>query len=566
MTQQTQQIAGVVYYQGMALSQIIEASRLTGETRVFFENYAATEEEADALQNHVFCDAFKRSLDSGLYQELSPQAVVKNTCNALIRLDGGAIDCTTPAEWRLYRNIAKRFIRAWVADAWMEYHPAEETKGDAEGIPAYYSVNPAMLKQTIVHLLHDAPCVDEQSIKADKNSEAYRGATAMSAHRFSLNIERAQECAEFLAKGYFMNKKGFWQAADESNVKEMAKLQQQRQAMEQARQAYRSKRNGWHYEVKADSRGRMYYVSGMLNPQAGGVASYILSTAEQVTYDSTASFAQFISVLTADANLATACNLLNFTDKVKDFYGEVYALAANVACPAKDTFERECAKQYLMPKAYGSSDEASRERAIRMAEEAGNDASTAAGIVDALVGYQGLNKVKDAASDAAAALAAQGRQLAWTTPSGFKAKQDYWVMQSEEWNTTETGNTFMPTRITFKERTDTVKIKKESDSDKGSTATVAAAANFIQSLDAAFMAMVQCRYYEATGKTIIGVHDSFTLESATEVPTFKAIAWNTFCDIAESAELADMRRAIGLPQKEIFWLKRNKVPHFLDKE
>ena len=232
-------------------------------------------------------------------------------------------------------------------------------------------------------------------------------------------------------------------------------------------------------------------------------------------------------------------------------------------CPTKDSFEREIAKQYLMPKAYGSSDEASRERAIRMAEEAGQDTAAAAAIVDVLTTYEGLNRIKDAASNAAEALAAQGKQLSWTTPSGFTVTQNYWETVTEEWNTGEKGNEFIPTRVSFKERTDIVKVDRTEEDSR--SAVVAAAANFIQSLDAAFMAMVQARFYKETGATIIGIHDSFTFDKE-HAETFKVIAWRTFCELARSKELQAMRDVIGLPQKELIWLNPKRIPHFIDRE
>ena len=548
-------------YEGMSLSRIIDCVRLTGATREFFENYASSTEDADALQTNVFISTFKAALDSGLYQQFSVQKVIRGTSETLVEIDGGCIDATTPTDWRLYRNIAKRFIQAWHADGWLEYQPEIDTRDENKKIPAYYVLNAKMLKRSIQHLLHDEPRVQQRFIKP--GTIHAEGALAMASHKFRVNVERAKECSDYLAKGYFLNKKGFWQMADANNTKELAKLQQQREALAQARIAYATKPTGWYYEVKADFRGRLYYVSGMLNPQAGGVAYYMLTTDDQVTYDSTASFAQFISVVTGDRHLADACNLLNYSDKVKDFYGEVYALAANTACPAKDSFERNVAKQYLMPKAYGSSDEASRERAVRMATEAGHDTAAAAAIVDVLTTYEGLNRVKDAASTAAQVLAKAGKQLSWTTPSGFTVTQNYWVTVTEEWNTGEKGNEYIPTRITFKEKTDVVKVDRTEEDSR--SAVVAAAANFIQSLDAALMAMIQARFYKETGATIIGIHDSFTFDKE-HTETFKAIAWRTFCDLARSEELQAMREVIGLPQKEIIWLNPKRIPRFLDRE
>jgi hypothetical protein len=542
-------------YDGMALSRIVETVRLTGSVAAYFNG--ADFQMLDKEQLHVFMSVFADTLSAGLYTEKSAQFVIKETAT-VIMLDDGASLCDDAEDWRAYRNIAKRFIQAWVADGWMLYQPEEQLGENT--LPARYVLNSGMLKQTIMHMLHDEPCILPRFIKA--GTVHHDGAMAMSAHRFTVNIRRAKECSEWLAKGYFLNRKNCWTMA--VSDADIAKLEAQRQALASARIAYSQKPNGWHYQVKADFRGRLYYVSGMLNPQAGGVAGYILGHDDQVTYDSTASFAQFISVVTGDRALADACNLLNFTDNVKDFYGNVYALASGNACPAKDSFERAVAKSYLMPKAYGSGDETSRDRALQMAQEEGQDVDAAAAIVDVLTTYDGLNVVKKHASNAAGNLAEEGKQLEWVTPSGFTVKQNYWVTASEQWKTGESSNEYIPTAVTFKERTGIVKVDRDAEDNR--SAIVAAAANFIQSLDAAFMAMVQAEYHKRTGKTIVGVHDSFTLDSAADVPEFLSIAWSVFCGIVASEELDGMREVIGLPHKDILWINPRRMPHFLDQE
>lgn len=550
------------------LHTVLTNTRLTGETRAFFKShtYDFDHDSCVELSDKVMLETFKDALATGLYQEFSPQYVLKAAALACARLDDQHVDTVHSDDFTLYLNCAKRFVQAWIADAVLLYHPARgyrNSKGADAETPAYYCLAANTLRRVITDLLHDAPTVDMRFIK--EGSKHHKGAIAMSAHKFSINISRAKECKEWLDKGYYLNRKGYWQQCTKGNAAEEAKLEQQRQTMQQAREAYKAHPHGWHFEVKADFRGRLYYVSGMLNPQAGGVASYILEQGSYVTYDSTASFAQFIAIVTGDSALAGTCNLRNYSGTVQDFYGSVYAMAAGTAVPAKDSFTRAVAKAYLMPKAYGSGDETSRDRAIQMAQDEGQSIEEATTIVDALQGYDGLNTVKNAASAAAQMLAEAGKQLEWTTPSGFEVKQNYWELTSREWNTGHQFNEYIPTRITFKERTGRVAVDRES-SNGNRSAVVAAAANFIQSLDAAFMALVQHYFHEETGSTIVGVHDSFTFrEEYTE--DFKRIAWRTFCEIAHSPELSAMRQTIGLaPHKDLIWLDVNRIPHFVDQE
>ena len=544
-----------------ALVSLVQGARLQGKVKEVLGNRSA--EELNALQNSIFAEAFCQHLETDLYTELSVQKVIRSVSDAIMASeysDALGDDDTALPHWTLYRNAAKRFVQAFVTDGWLLYVP--ERKAGDNVIPARYVMHANMIKASIQQMLHDEPTIQQRYIKAGTKHEA--GAYAMSAHVFKVNINRAKVCSIRLAEGQFMHRSGNWVDVDPENEADVAKHEQQKQVMQQARIAYATKKEGWHYAVKADFRGRLYYVSGMLNPQAGGVASYILGHDDEVTYDSTASFAQFISVLTGDRELARSCNLFNFTDTALDFYGNVYAHAAGVDCPAKSSFEREVAKQYLMPKAYGSSDETSRERAIGMAKEAGHDVDAATAVVDALITYNGLNVVKDAASVAAEALADEHKQLSWTTPSGFKVTQNYWETVSEEWTTGEAGNNFIPTKITFKEKTTKVKVARTEEDAR--SAVVAAAANFIQSLDAAFMALVQKEYYQRTGLTIVGVHDSFTLSSEQEVPRFLAIAWEVFHKMAYSDAMRQMRRTIGLPVDADLKLDVNARPLFLDKE
>lgn len=549
---------------GAMLHTVLTNTRLTGEVRAFFLSHTSDyhPEITAELATSVMAASFTDAIAAGKQNRMSTQFVLKAVALTCARLDDAHIDTIHHEDFKLYLNIAKRFVQAYVADGSMLYHP-EVTKFDGTKTQAYYALSAAALKRSIAELLHQEPCVDERFIT--KGTEHEAGALAMSEHRFSINIERAKECREWLEKGYFMNRKGFWQAAQEGNKAEQAKLLQQRQTFEEAKTAWRTAPNGWHYKVKADFRGRLYYISGMLNPQAGGIASYILMDDSLVTYDSTASFAQFISVVTGDAALAATCNLTNYSDTVHDFYGSVYAMAAGVPCPAKNTFEREVAKSYLMPKAYGSGDETSRNRAIQMAADAGEDVDAAAAIVESLKNYNGLNTVKNAASAAATVLAENGDQLQWLTPSGFRVKQNYWELDGMVWNTGSDYNEYIPTAITFRERSKRVAVDRD-EANGGRSAVVAAAANFIQSLDAAFMAKVQARFHKETGATCIGIHDSFTF-NAEHVEIFHRIAWAVFCEMAFSTALEDMRACIGLPRKkELVWLNPNKIPKFIDKE
>lgn len=556
-----QEVKAPEVYQGMALSRIVAKRRLVGLQRMILKAEGIC---LDTLQGEVFTYAFAVNLQTGYDEEISVQQVARAVSEAVFNLTA---DIHQEPEFNLkdWLAVAKHIIHAFVADGWINYYaPRTYQKPDKtySQIPAYYTMTGAQRKKVIADILHDSPKVIKRYLK--KGTKHHEGALALSAKKFRVNLERGKIAREMLNSGHILNRDGQWIPVDLNNAKDAAKHDQQRRQFMDACNAYRAKPEGWHFAVKADFRGRLYYVSGMLNPQAGGVAAYLLGEDNTVTYDSTASFAQFISILTGDIHLAAACNLRNFDGPVKDFYAETYAIASGNEAPAKDTVEREIAKKYLMPKAYGSGDETSAQRAMDTAKEAGIDEEVALAIVDSLKSYTGLNTVKDAASQAVMRLAAVGEQLAWTTPSGFNVKQNYWRTDTLEWATGESNQEYIPTSVTFKVKTDKVAVSAKDDESNERSANVAAAANFIQSLDATFAALVAREWFKR-GHTLVAVHDSFTFEAGLE-EEFKTMAWQVFCQIADSKELADMRTLIDLPQKELFWLNPNRIPQFIDKE
>lgn len=588
MTTTTHEVKAPETYEGMALSRIVKARRLTGLSKSVLK---ADNICLDTLQAEAFTYAFAINLQQGYDEEISVQQVSRAVADALFNLTAD-IHQLADFDLKQWLVVAKHLIHAFVADGWIDYHePRVYKKKDKEEFataPAFYTMTGAQRKKMIADILHDSPTVVKRYMK--KGTVHYNGAMALSSKKFAINIARAAECRAMINKLCFLDRDNNWinlswepapeDAKEEDKLtvvlednscihvvstdKNLAKFKQQKAQFMDAVAAYRAKPNGWHYAVKADFRGRLYYVSGMLNPQAGGVAAYLLGDDTTVTYDSTASFAQFISILTGDIKLAAACNLRNFDEPVKDFYAETYSIASGNPAPAKNTVEREIAKKYLMPKAYGSGDETSAARAMDTAKEAGIDEGVALAIVDSLKSYTGLNTVKDAAAEAVMAAATAGRQLEWVSPSGFHVKQNYWCTDTLEWDTGESNQEYIPTSVTFKVKTDKVAISTKGEDTEGRSANVAAAANYIQSLDAAFAAMVAAAWFKR-GHTLVAVHDSFTFakELADE---FQTVAWQVFCNIAFSPELAQMRDIIQLPQKELFWLNPNRIPKFIDQE
>ena len=504
------------------------------------------------IQRDVFAKAFIAFSQKQWQQKLQAAGVFQRVTQALHEMKPIS---DAPYYYRDYLAIAKYFVQAFVEDGWIEYVPAIEYKDST--VPANYILNYDAVELTIGMLLHSQPKVQKQFIK--EGTKHYEGAMAMSAKRFTVNKERLMVCYENLKNKYFMTRDGEWKQIE--GDAELEKYKQQVMQFKELRSVTRQCPDGFHFEVKSDFRGRLYYVAGLISPQNGGIPFYCLTTDESVTYDSTASFAQFISILTADAGLAQACGLLNFTDTPSDFYAETYALASGKEKPAKDSFIRDVAKKYLMPKAYGAGDETCTERARTMAIEKGYNIDEAVSVIDALKGYTGLNTIKEAAGQAAKAAAENDLQLQWVTPSGFTVKQNYWEQIAYEW-ATRSPAICIPTQITFMERTG--KVCTDSNEKNFKSAVVAAAANIIQSLDAAFMAEVTRRLQEQ-GINIICIHDSFTFDNQEDADGFKELAWEVFIEQAISQENKAIRRMLNLPERRLSFLSR-KAPCFITQE
>lgn len=533
--------------------------------------------ELQDIQREFFARLTQASGD--VAERLSVQFIFK----AVAEMVADELNSTEGADvydWSLCLPVAKRFITAFVMDGWMQYTAAVQYS-DGTQSQAYYSIARELALKSIVTLCRSAGEAKAVGQYLQAQNEHTAGANAMAAYVFTLNKTRGKEAHAMLRDGMYLTKSEQWKLAE--SPKEKKRHEQQVRQFKAACEVQRAFPNGFSFDVKADFRGRLYYVAGMLNPQAGGVAGYLLTNDEQVTYDSTASFAQFIAVLTNDADLGAACGLLNYTDTPSDFYAATLALATQQPQVTKDSPEREIAKAYLMPKAYGAGDEASKTRAAEIAAEKGIDQKLAADIVDFLSKYEGLDVVKNASSNAAKHCATENNeQLAWTSPAGFTVTQNYWQRRNHVWKVNG-DKACVPTAITFSIKTDDVRISLndlredataeeiaereafDTSNAKVKAADVAAAANFVQSIDAAFMVKCLAAYYTVTGKSFIAVHDSCTFDSREEIAVFLPIAWQIFRNMANSPEMQAMRRVIGLAPANVHWLKP-AVPMFMAEE
>lgn len=468
---------------------------------------------------------------------------------------------------KVYLQIARRIVSSFCIDGWLYYKKSEELSGvfletKYPIYPGFYFLNDSINFSGIENLVRPPGHGLAIGFIGDSaNCLHYQGAMAMASNIFQINIERAKECEIQLRNGnFFVKSSKTWRKVESEN--DLMRYNQQKNQLSRFREIYKVAKDGFSWDVKTDFRGRLYYIAGEISPQAGGIALYIVTNDKMVTLDSTASFAQFMSILTGDIKIAKACGLLNFTEAPSDFYSEILFQCSGIRFD-RDSPQRKLAKHYLMPKAYGSSDEKSIEIMLEIASNEGIDASCAMEIAQQLKKYKVINEIKVHAAKAAIKLGKNGKQLSWKTPSGFCVSQNYWKKESIPWFS-KGDIKFMPQQISFMEKTNEVCLSISGSATTDKCADIAASANIIQSLDAAFMALTLMEYKKETGKTFIAIHDSATLDCQEAVSDFKRIAWRVFVRIAEN--LSEVRSLLELPEPDLSWLDCEKVPTFLSEE
>lgn len=528
-----------------ALSTLVcGSSRL--QSRAIFAGLSA--EELNALQQVIYVRAFG---EAGERMEFSAATVFRKVAQAI---------ADDAEQWQVQLATAKTFVNAFCLDGMLSYTAARPTRDPLVSIPAFYTLNPQIAAACVADMIRQQPeVIPCKGLK--KDSKHSIGAQAMSAHPFKVSRERYQIAARELKAGRYLTRAGTWQEA--KTDREKARYSQQVLQLKAGHAvAHAAQGRPYYWPVKCDRRGRMYYVAGIFSPQAGGVAEYLQSNDEQISLDSTASFAQFIAIITNDRSLARACNLTESqTGQPLDFYAEVYKQATGLPLPTKSSFERQTAKAYIMPKAYGAGDDACRARAYELAEEAQFPIEEVGAICDALQNHKSLDSVKFAAGNAAEEAAKTNKQLEWVTPAGFHAEQAYWQTVSKAWKTGAGAADFIPSQITFKVPTGAVSLEKDSGTN---AAQVAAAANIVQSLDAAFLADCLAEFYTQTGQTVGACHDSVKLYPA-QLEEFREIAWQVFKRHANSIELQGIRKLLGFPVALIRWLPEDP-PFFMVEE
>jgi len=476
-------------------------------------------------------------------------------------------------------NLARPIVKAMVIDGWLDYTPATTNTNGDDVIPASYTVVDGKFMGNKASLCKPVGESVVQMRYITEGTKHHLGAIAMSKHVFIVNVSRLKIVREMLMQNKIINRDAEWVPA--ISQEDIAQYDTQYAIYKSLVAAYNGNKDGFSFDVMADFRGRLYYVAGLMSPQSGGIAKLCLSHDDEIKLDATASFAQHISILTGDISLGRACNLTNFTDTPNDFYGSVYALAAGCPVPEKSSPIRKLAKMYLMPKAYGAGDDAS---ISRLMEELASINATrtepvslevANEVVSHLASYDRLDRVKELASALASALATRGIQLSWTTPAGNTVTQNYWESLEGKYKTHDKTNQYMPNVICYKQKTDRVAVGDYTGTQtkvlpdakklpKVKNATVSAAANMIQSLDAAFLAEVLADWYDL-GHTAVAVHDSFSIKASLRAEFVKC-AWTVMCRQANSPAMAELRKLIGISPKDSSWLNPNRIPCFITEE
>lgn len=450
--------------------------------------------------------------------------------------------------------LGRPLVQQLCDDGLITFHAGFKDKSTGELIGAHYTMHAPDYSQMVQAVeAGTATCENERS--DNLHSQA---AHVLAQYVFKVDRANFTAARDMLEQGY-ANIKGVWYTVEQYSDATVWQEVYDTQAAT-LRVAYQTGKrypNGFSFHTFTDYRGRMYYRSGLLNPQGDQFTRSLLRIDGTTQYDSTASFAQFTAMLTGNVRMATACNLYNYSSAAKDFYTEA---AAAVGVTIRAGLTREVAKRFYMRKAYGSGFDG----IAAACEELASTPAELDAVRCTLAGLKRDNSMDilgGATVSYATTLAEQGRQAAWTTPSGKTVAQRYWEQQSVELQLARYAPVELayPTKLEFKVATDKVALGQ----GRGENAARAMAANLVQSLDATFCAMLVLYMHKVHGVIMRTTHDAFRFPVGYE-DKFMTAAWQVYRAMNSSSELQTLRNMLGLDNTGL--VLQEATPQFMAHE
>ncbi len=408
------------------------------------------------------------------------------------------------------------------------------------GLYTIYDVTP----ETIGDIIHEATKGQYIARWGEENTAHAKAGNILASAVWSVDTERLEIAETRLGAGLVFCK-GAWCPID-SDAELKARAEQQLQAVKQLKELYEA-RTSWSYDVFSDFRGRFYYRGKLITPQSGELMKWLLVCIQEdevmpdlVEVDHRSSFAQIESILSGQRRLGLLCGI--GTTEETDFYS---AIAKQAGYNELTKEQREAVKRATMPKAYGAGEKVLKPNFLAH----WNDEDAYKEIQKHT---QALDFVKRACQAWASREGRANRQTEWTTPSGFHAKQRYWIKNDVSWNSHDDSEMYYPKSFTITEYTNRVCIDSFEGAEFGGesvkeckSAVVAQTANLVQSLDASLLALTTVKFFERTGIAPWAIHDAYIIPRE-HVQDLVVCMKEAFKDMIHSEEMTAIKAQLQL--------------------
>lgn len=372
-----------------------------------------------------------------------------------------------------------------------------------------------------------------------ENSLHMQAARLMASRKYVPNPERVRILKQRLVEG-FIFRDGKFIKMDENPLTEDREKYEEQKAIAEALDTL----GAASFDCGCDGRGRFYLGGGLISPQNGRLLRWIYTQDDECTLDHRTSFAQLLTLLYGLPNLGMKCGI--GTETPCDLYLGILG-GAGITNVTHDSPERLVCKKIIMPMAYGQSAKNAAKAAEELGKSLGIEPARLKQVIDAaLKAAQAFEKLSFDSRRFAQECADDGEMPQWTTPSGFKARKDYYTRRRIEWCTGDDSGEVMPCSMTFLIPTKVIATKGSEELGYKSV-LVATAANIIQSLDAALMARVVVAFHKETGEVPFTIHDSYTV-SKKNADTLRRIVADEMGALYTSKEMDEIRRELRIPR------------------
>lgn len=412
-------------------------------------------------------------------------------------------------------------------------------------------------RENIGDIIHEAGNGHYLARWGEENTNHAKAGEILASAVWTANAQRLWDARTELESGKVFTKGEWIPVGEDKELK--ARAEQQATAVAQLEELYMIRKT-WSYDVFSDFRGRFYYRGKLITPQSGELMKWLLVcicngelNPDLVEVDHRSSFAQIESILSGQRRLGLLCGI--GTTEETDFYS---AIAKQSGFDELTKEQREAVKRSTMPKAYGAGEGVLK--ANFLAHWNDEDA-----FKEIQKHTQALDFVKRACQAWASREGRANRQTEWTTPSGFHARQRYWIKNDVSWNSHDETEMYYPKSFTITEYTNRVCLDTKEGTEFGGeivkeckSAVVAQTANLVQSLDASLLALTTIKFFERTGVAPWAIHDAYIIPREL-VQDLVACMEEAFKEMIESEEMASIKAQLQLTKVLPFSIGSNNM-------